>query len=316
MHRRAKPRPGRPGRFEPTWVLALALALALSSGGCSSSHSGSGDAHAGDVADTLVFPDTPGGDGDPGDTLDAADTRDVTDLAPPTPQQYTVEVVERYPHDPQAFTQGLLVAGGVLYESTGLYGSSSIREVDLATGEVVRRHDLSAQYFGEGIAVVDDRLVQLTWQEHVGFVYALDTFELVDDFSYATEGWGLTYDGARLILSDGSATLTFLDPETYARLGEVRVVGPDGPVTRLNELEMIDGQVFANVWLTDTILVIDPGTGHVQAEVDCSGLLGPGERPADPNAVLNGIAWDAEAERLFVTGKLWPTLFEIRLVPR
>lgn len=222
------------------------------------------------------------------------------------------EIVAVYPHDPTAYTQGLAVHDGVLFEGTGLYGDSSLRRVDLATGTVQQQHDLAPTLFGEGIAVVGDRIFQLTWQEHTGFVYDRTSFSVLDTFSYAGEGWGLTFDGRHLVRSDGTATLEFWDLATLTPVRSVEVHDDQGPVTHLNELEHIAGEIFANVWLTDDVARIDPTTGEVTAWLDLSGLLA--SQGGAPGAeVLNGIAWDADAQRLFVTGKLWPWLFEIEL---
>ncbi len=228
-------------------------------------------------------------------------------------QTFSYEVVQRFPHDPTAFTQGLVYEDGVLYEGTGLYGRSSIRRVNLQTGEVLQIYNLPYRYFGEGIAICGDRLFQLTWKSNIGFVYDKNTFELLQEFHYPTEGWGLAQDGKRLIMSDGTATLHFLDPDTLEETGTVEVRDDKGPVTQLNELEYINGQIYANVWQTDRIARISPNTGRVTAWIDLSGLLSPQERQSAD--VLNGIAYDAQNERLLVTGKLWPTLFEIKLVP-
>lgn len=217
-----------------------------------------------------------------------------------------------YPHDNRAFTQGLVFDGGVLYEGTGLKGRSSLRRVDLDTGEALQVHELAPEFFGEGIAVYGangDRIVQLTWQDHTGFVYEKGAFRLLRTFSYPTEGWGVTYDGTRLIMSDGTATLRFLDPDTLAETGSVQVRDENGPVVRLNELEYIGGSVYANIWQKDYIVMISPETGRVTGRADLAGLKSTGD-------VLNGIAYDPEGRRLFVTGKLWPSLFEIELVPR
>ena len=231
----------------------------------------------------------------------------------PAPVLYTYRVVETYPHDREAFTQGLVFADGMLYESTGLRGRSSLRLVELETGEVRQSRELADQFFGEGITVFGDRIVQLTWQSQVGFVYAKDSFELVQEFSYSTEGWGLTHDGQRLIMSDGTPTLHFLDPETFQETGAVEVYDQEGPVNRLNEMEYIQGEVYANVWQTDRIALIDPDSGWVRAWVDLSGLLSEEDRHQGAD-VLNGIAYDSQQGRLFVTGKLWPKIFEIKLV--
>ncbi|MBM3156294.1 MAG: glutaminyl-peptide cyclotransferase [Chloroflexi bacterium] len=236
----------------------------------------------------------------------------------PTPAAtfyYTYEVVNSYPHDPEAFTQGLVYEDGVLYEGTGLYGRSSLRKVELETGEVLQKLDLAAQYFGEGIAIWGDEIVQLTWQSHVGFVYSKDGFELLREFSYPTEGWGITHDGKRLIVSDGTSTLHFLEPETFVETGSVQVFDGSGPVVRLNELEYINGEIYANIWQTNRIVRIDPDTGRVIGSIDLTGLLNAADL-SQPVDVLNGIAYDDENDRLFVTGKLWPRLFEIELVPK
>ena len=233
--------------------------------------------------------------------------------APDTPI-FDYEVVETYPHDPEAYTQGLQYVDGELYEGTGLLGRSSRRRVDLATGEVLQQIELADQYFGAGIVVIDDRIYQLTWQSHVAFLYDRESFELIDEFSYPTEGWGLTYDGEALIMSDGSSTLYHRDPETFEEVAQVVVRDGNAPVNFLNELEYIDGEVWANIWQTDEVVIIDPVSGQVTARVDFSGLLPPDVKAeAD---VLNGIAYDAENDRIFVTGKFWPTLFEVELVPR
>jgi len=226
----------------------------------------------------------------------------------------TYEVVETYPHDPGAFTQGLLIHEGTLYESTGLYGESSLRKVDLETGEVLARVDLPPNTFGEGLTLWEDRLVQLTWRENTAFIYDLKDFSLLGTFAYPTEGWGLTHDGARLIMSDGSHRLYFIDSGDYQILGNIEVTDQDVPVERLNELEFIFGEVFANVWLTDEIVRIDPETGEVLGWIDLAGIL-PEDLRTYTTDVLNGIAFDPDENRLFVTGKNWPLLFEIRLVP-
>lgn len=226
----------------------------------------------------------------------------------------TYEVVNTYPHDPQAFTQGLIFHNGYLYESTGLYGESSLRKVALETGEVLQQVDLPSNYFGEGLTLWEDTLLQLTWLEETGYIYDLEDFSELGRFSYATEGWGLTHDGERLIMSDGSATLYFLDPEDFQVIGSVRVTYQGQAIERLNELEYIHGEVYANIWLTDNIVRIDPATGEVTGWIDLRGILPDGLRTPTTD-VLNGIAYDPEGDRLFVTGKNWPELYEIRLVP-
>ncbi len=226
----------------------------------------------------------------------------------------TYEVVQVYPHDPQTFTQGLIFEDDIFYESAGLYGQSSLRKVDLATGEVLQQVDLPAVYFAEGLTAWGDQLIQLTWQEHRGFVYDKNSFSQVGVFEYATEGWGLTQDGERLIMSDGTSTLYFLDPETFEVLDRVTVTDQGREIVNLNELEWIRGEVFANIWQTDDIVRIDPETGEVLGWIDLTGLLPEEERSPETN-VLNGIAFDSQDNRLFVTGKLWPRLYEIRLAP-
>ncbi len=235
----------------------------------------------------------------------------------PTPAvaaQYGYEIIAAYPHDREAFTQGLVYDEGVLFESTGLNGRSSLRRVNLQTGEVLQRRDIDPQYFAEGLALFDGRLIQLTWQSNKGFVYDKTTFEPLREWSYPTEGWGLTHDGKQLIMSDGSATLRFLNPETFAVEREVTVTDAGQPVARLNELEYVNGEIFANVWQTDLVARIDPQTGRVLGWIDLSDLLTPVERQGTD--VLNGIAYDPAGDRLFVTGKLWPKLFEIKLLQK
>lgn len=224
-------------------------------------------------------------------------------------------VVATYPHDPNAYTQGLVFIDGVLYEGTGQWGESELRQVDLDTGTVVQSHPLADAYFGEGIVVFDDRIYQITWKAGVAFVYDRETFEQIGTFAYEGEGWGLTTDGERLIMSDGSDRLTFRDPETFEATGTVVVRAAGQPVTRLNELEYIDGEVWANVYQTDWIVRIDPESGDVVGWLDMRGLK-PADDPRWANVdVLNGIAWDADRGRLFITGKDWPELYEIELVP-
>jgi glutaminyl-peptide cyclotransferase len=228
--------------------------------------------------------------------------------------QLRVEVIERRPHDRTSFTEGLVMAGGQLYEGTGLKGESLLRDIDARTGVVSRTVALASKYFGEGIAVVDDRIVQLTWQEHTAFVYRLSDLKQLSTFSYDTEGWGLCDDGTRLVMSDGTNQLYFRDRSTFAVKGKVSVTNKGTPVDQLNELECVDGQVYANVWQTDTIVRIDPANGNVTAVIDASGLLSADEaRGVD---VLNGIAYDSSTKTFLVTGKLWPTLFVVRFVPR
>ncbi len=237
-------------------------------------------------------------------------------LAPPAPAATPVQgfkVVRSYPHDPDAFTQGLFFHDGFLFEGTGLRGRSSIRKVELETGRVLQGVELPPEVFGEGITRWGDRLVGITWQEQTAFVLDLKTFKLWRKFSYPGEGWGITHNERELVMSDGSAELRFLDPLTFKELRRVKVTADGRPVTQLNELEWVEGEILANVWQTDRIARIDPKTGRVTGWIDLTGLLPDGQRP-HPDAVLNGIAYDAKAKRLFVTGKLWPKLFEIQLV--
>ena len=229
-----------------------------------------------------------------------------------TTPEYSYRVVDAYTHDPGAFTQGLAMADGTLYESTGLYGESSLRRVELATGDVLQMRPLPDSLFGEGIAVWEGRIIQITWRSRTGFVYDRDSFELLQQFRYDTEGWGLTHDGDRLILSDGSSTLYFMDPNSFVELGRVAVYDSDGPVTLLNELEYIGSEVFANILQSDRIARIDPKSGKVTGWIDLKGLLAEVQGP-NVAGVLNGIAYDETGNRLYVTGKNWPQLFEIEL---
>ncbi|MBN1237014.1 MAG: glutaminyl-peptide cyclotransferase [Gammaproteobacteria bacterium] len=233
---------------------------------------------------------------------------------PRVPKLWDVEIVASFPHDPAAFTQGLVFHDGALYEGTGLYGSSSLREVDVATGEVERQVTLPGRYFGEGIAVLGDRLYQLTWQKQTGFVYEVDSFEQVGSFSYSGEGWGLTHDGEHLIMSDGSESLRFLDPDSFDVVRTIRVRDEGRPVVRLNELEYIDGEIWANVWYDDRIARISPDSGEVVGWIDATAVYPSASRRRDH--VLNGIAYDAASGRVFITGKNWPKLYEIVVVPR
>ena len=230
----------------------------------------------------------------------------------PTPLRYTYIIVNVYPHDRTAFTQGLIFEDGVLYESTGLYNHSTLRRVELETGKVLQLYALPNQFFGEGITVFDDKIIQLTWKSNRGFVYDKNSFDVLQEFSYPTEGWGITHDGSRLIMSDGTATLYFLDPQTFEKVGQVEV-HDNGPVAGLNELEYIQGEVYANVWKEENIAIINPQTGQVKAWIDLRGIRDL--ENGDTDNVLNGIAYDANEDRLFVTGKRWSQLFEIQLIP-
>jgi glutamine cyclotransferase len=235
--------------------------------------------------------------------------------ATPTPiPVYGYRVIERYPHDPNAFTQGLIYVDGDLYEGTGRQGQSTLRRVDLESGVVEQMARLPDEFFGEGITLFGDRIIQLTWTSRTGFVYDWESFALLDTFTYNTEGWGLTHDDKSLIMSDGSNILTYLDPESFAPLGQVAVSAEGQPVSMLNELEYINGSIYANLWQTNYIARIDAESGQVTAWIDLTGLLPPEDRTGAED-VLNGIAYDAEGDRLFVTGKLWPLLFWIELTP-
>jgi glutamine cyclotransferase len=236
-----------------------------------------------------------------------------TAAASPCMAADTYRVVHSYPHDAQAFTQGLVYADGHLYESTGLQGHSSLRMVDVETGRVLQELAVPSQYFAEGLAAWGSTLVQLTWQSHTAFVYDRFSFRELRTESYTGEGWGLTADGKQLILSDGTAELRFLDPATFHELRRVTVKDHGRPVKELNELEFVKGEIYANVWYSDRIARISPVSGKVLGWIDLSGLLPRSERN-DGEAVLNGIAYDAAHDRLFVTGKLWPRLFEIKVM--
>ena len=245
-------------------------------------------------------------------TAPAAAAAPAAQPAPVRPPMYGYEIVATYPHDPAAFTQGLEIHDGQFLESTGRH-PSSVRRVAIETGEVLQKRELDTQFFGEGLTAVGDRVLTLTWQGGHGFVWDADDLEPAGTFSYAGEGWGLTHDDARVILSDGSASLRFLDPITLQQTGSVPVTFMGRPLDRLNELEFIEGEVWANVWQTNYIVRIDPASGRVVGVIDLKGLMPAGQVKDPADDVLNGIAWDAAGRRLFVTGKNWPSLFEIRL---
>jgi glutamine cyclotransferase len=229
--------------------------------------------------------------------------------------EYTFKVVHVFPHDPAAFTQGLFYHDGFLYEGTGLNGRSSLRKVRLQTGEVLAKVDLPTEFFGEGIALLKNEIVQLTWQSQTGFIYNLSDLRLLRRFSYRGEGWGLTSNGTDFLMSDGSSEIRVLDGATLREKRLLKVRDGSTPVTQLNELEFVEGEIYANIWQTDRIARISPRTGRVLGWIDLTGLLSSVYK-LEPGAVLNGIAYDAAKKRLFVTGKLWPSVFEIQLVPK
>ena len=230
--------------------------------------------------------------------------------------EYGYDVVHVYPHDRAAFTEGLFYLDGFLYESTGLTRESFIRQVKLETGEVIRNHNLPPGIFGEGIIKWKDKLIQLTYETEFGYVYDFNTFTELRQFKYKGEGWSLTTDGKVIYMDDGSDQIRIWDPETLEEKGRITVTDGGQPVKDINELEWVKGELFANIWKTDRIARIDPKTGHVTGWIDLTGLLSPKDRIADETDVLNGIAYDAEHDRLFVTGKKWPKLFEIKLVKK
>jgi len=226
--------------------------------------------------------------------------------------RYGYQIVNIWPHDSNAFTQGLILADGKLLESTGEVGRSSLRSVDLQTGRVLKKVDVPEPYFAEGIALLNGKIYQLTWQQHVGFIYDAQSFDRVGQFNYAGEGWGLTTDGKSLILSDGSNRIRFIDPTDFRVTKTITVLDGQTPIDQLNELEYVQGSIYANVWHDDRIAIIDPQNGHVTAWINLAGLIPQGELQ-DPEAVLNGIAYDQVNDKLYVTGKLWPRLFEIKI---
>jgi glutamine cyclotransferase len=222
------------------------------------------------------------------------------------------QIVNVWPHDPNAFTQGLVFLDGKMIESTGQEGRSSLRNVELETGKILRKVDVPEPYFAEGIALLNNKIYQLTWQHQRGFIYDAQSFQKVGEFDYDGEGWGLATDGHSLILSDGSNRIRFLNPDSFQVTKTIAVVDGKVPVRELNELEFVNGEIYANIWHEDRIAAINPQTGRVTAWIDLTGLLQPGD-VQDPEAVLNGIAYDQSSSRLFVTGKLWPRVFEIKI---
>lgn len=239
-------------------------------------------------------------------------TPEVTPQPTPVMELFLPQVLESYPHDTDSFTQGLVFNGETFYESAGLYGESDLREVDIETGEVLRQVELLPEFFAEGLALVDDRLIQITWQEKVAFVYDAETFEQIDTFEYETEGWGLCYDGEVLYMSDGTPTLYTRDAETFELLADVPVTFQGELVSDLNELECVDGKVWGNIWNTDFIVRIDPATGAIDGIVNAVDLLTSEEIGAlASGAVLNGIAYDPEEAVFYITGKKWPRVFKV-----
>jgi glutamine cyclotransferase len=243
-------------------------------------------------------------------------TTEPTPVPSPTPAaaaRYTYRVLNTYPHDPDAFTQGLDIDNGELFEGTGLYGESTLRLVDLTSGSVSRNQPLAQEYFGEGITVLGDKIYQLTWQEGTGFIYDRNTFQQLQTFNYEHEGWGITHDGTRLIVSDGTSTIRFWDPATLQEVGRIDVADEQGPVIMLNELEYLNGEIWANVWMTDLIARINPESGRVTGWIDLTGIFTP-QAEDEPNDVLNGIAINEATGQIYVTGKLWSSLFEIEVI--
>ncbi len=245
----------------------------------------------------------------------AAEAGTLANVAPARTPTYVAKVVQSWPHDPDAFTQGLVWDNGRLFEGTGQVGKSSIREVELTTGRVIRKRDVPEPYFGEGIVLLRDKLYELTWRSGVAFVYDVKTFEPIKQFKYDGEGWGLATDGTSIIMSDGSAVLRWRDPQTFAEQKALTVTDHGTPVSQLNELEWVKGEIWANVWQSDQVARIDPKTGNVTGWIDLTGILPAMDRRGSED-VLNGIAYDPKGDRLFVTGKLWSRLFEITLKQR
>jgi glutamine cyclotransferase len=225
---------------------------------------------------------------------------------------YKCKIINNYPHDRNAFTQGLVFENNHLYEGTGLYGHSSLRKIQLETGTILQVRNLSDQYFGEGITIYQNKIMQLTWKNNVGFVYDKDNFHKIQEFHYPNEGWGITNDGKNLIMSDGTSTLHFIDPETFEEIRQIQVFSKGGPVKNLNELEYVKGEIYANVWQTNLIVLISPATGQVTGWIDVTELQNLENNTS--TSIPNGIAYDHENDRLFVTGKLWSKIFEIELV--
>jgi glutamine cyclotransferase len=227
---------------------------------------------------------------------------------------YSYKVVNTFPHNTESFTQGLFIENGILYESTGLNGKSAVKKIELKTGKVIKSRDMQDKFFGEGLTVVGNKIYQITWRSKTGFVYDKESLDIQRTFSYKTQGWGITYDGKYLIISDGSEILYFMDPKSFVVVGKLEVYDKTGKITKLNELEYINGEIYANIWGKDLIARIDPKTGYVKSWIDLSGILSKEDRKGKED-VLNGIAYNPENDTLLVTGKFWPKLFEIEVVP-
>ncbi len=228
---------------------------------------------------------------------------------------YGYKIVNTFSHDPESFTQGLFLEDGILYESTGLNGKSAVKKIDLKTGKVIKSRNMQDKFFGEGLTIVNDKIIQITWRSKTGFVYDKDSLEILRTFSYKTQGWGITYDGKYLIISDGSEILYFMDPKSFVVVGKLEIYDDRGKVSKLNELEYIDGEIYANIWGKDLIARINPKTGYVNSWIDLTGILSKEDRKGKED-VLNGIAYNPENNTLLVTGKLWPKIFEIKVIEK
>lgn len=257
-----------------------------------------------------IFPSNP-------DNANASSSNNISNPNDNFTPIFSYKIIDVFPHDPEAFTQGLVWEDGFLYEGTGLYGDSSLRKVELETGKILQLYQLSDDFFGEGITIFKERIYQLTWKEQIGFIYDADSFQLLETFSYSHEGWGITHDEKYLIISDGSPVLHFVDPLTFQEVKQVKVHDRQTPVYRINELEYIKGKIFANIWQTDLIAIISPESGEVFAWADLSDILeNVNIKINQPIDVLNGIAYDSLNDRLFVTGKWWPVIFQIEIIER
>jgi glutamine cyclotransferase len=248
--------------------------------------------------------------------LAACASPDLSQSGKTTVPVFSYQVVNTYPHSSDAFTQGLVYDDGMLYEGTGLYGQSTLRRVELQTGKILDERHLNSSLFGEGIALYKDHIVQLTWQSGLGLVYGKENMTEIGSFRYQTEGWGITSNGSRLIMSDGTDILHILDPESFSEVGRIAVTADGKPLQYLNELEFVNGKIYANIWPTNWIAIISPESGAVLGKIDLFGILQQEDLQGRRVDVLNGIAYDAKEDRLFVTGKLWPRLFQIRVLPK